>query len=87
MGEVFILPLPRDILFLCFMPCRPEFMLSVSIRVPGIDPLFVPMVPSRVSIVPVLVPIVPGVVPIVPGLVPIVPARSGPRRVPAHFPR
>ena len=45
-------------------------MLSVSIRVPGIDPLFVPMVPSRVSIVPVLVPIVPGVVPIVPVLVP-----------------
>ena len=48
-------------------------MLSVSIRVPGIDPLFVPMVPSRVSIVPVLVPIVPGVVPIAPGVVPIVP--------------
>ena len=44
-------------------------MLSVSIRVPGIDPLFVPMVPSRVSIVPGVVPIVPGVVPIVPVLV------------------
>ena len=52
------------------MPCRPEFMLSVLVRVPDIDPLFVPMVPSRVSIVPVLVPIVPGVVPIVPVLVP-----------------
>ncbi len=37
-------------------------MLSVLIRVPGIDPLFVPMVPSRVSIVPVLVPIVPVLV-------------------------
>ena len=44
-------------------------MLPVLIRVPGIDPLFVPMVPSRVLIVPVLVPIVPGVVPIVPVLV------------------
>jgi len=51
------------------MPCRPEFMLSVLVRVPCIDPLFVPMVPSRVSIVPVLVPIVPGVLPIVPVLV------------------
>ena len=48
-------------------------MLSVLVRVPCIDPLFVPMVPSRVSIVPVLVPIVPGVVFIVPGVLPIVP--------------